>query len=680
VNSTCTSLVISANLVIQVGFVKLTNVWPAKGRADLVYVIRRMAFAYNGNVFYVYANDACQSSNPNAMEAAGIKPNITGMANQKNYTGTFVLSDGTTITFSNSMAAYDKDYAMDINIGLPPHYMGGTVIKGACGDYDGNRTNDFIGADGVYHPVKPPTVWLADANDMGNSWHCNDTLNLFTCGSKCSGIPKPNTVPASSICKFVPPPPVTTTAVVNAYKTATTQAALPTGAPPVPCYTNMTAAAEAACNVNFKPDPTCRDLFLPQEGILKTCVSDADTMAQSMCSLAVVDSMKSAYLTQLAGITAPIIQEPTHPLYQSAISCRKAQGLGDNDCPANCGGPTQGTCSSHGCTCQPAWLGVDCLAPNPMANNLANGGATKTGAVLQGSPSTSTTSTTTAAPAPAPTGSVVPAPWASFSCDDDQYPGQHPYSNDNCHALTGDPGIFDDYADQMGKNNSAVKVCKDRNLPPGGVTQYCMQHNGVIGAHMNCTGDDTAQDNVFSPTCSAGYRTGTAACYPTDPNTPLGPGSCKDKDKPSPQLSQFELSPCDYFPNFANTRSFYCIGISGRHLLMCPDNFITECSNGCYSMMDGKLQCGRAACAAGSKQLPMPFGNAFGSGGPSPPPTATTTTTPSPAPPPASTSATTTTPAPPPTTTTSSTTATSSTATASATDDPSGFGGLTIQM
>jgi len=170
-----------------------------------------------------------------------------------------------------------------------------------------------------------------------------------------------------------------------------------------------------------------------------------------------------------------------------------------------------------------------------------------------------------------------------------------------------------------GTNNSAVKVCKDRTLTSNTPTTiFCMQHSNLIGAHMNCTGDDSARDNVFSTNCTSGISIGTASCVPSSLIVPTSPGSCHGQistssplPKAPPYLSELEKAPCDYFPSYAKTRSFYCIGINGNHLLMCPDNFITVCSKGCYSYLSWEFstQIGKAACGAGSTPLPMPFAN-----------------------------------------------------------------------
>jgi len=196
----------------------------------------------------------------------------------------------------------------------------------------------------------------------------------------------------------------------------------------------------------------------------------------------------------------------------------------------------------------------------------------------------------------------------SFPCDMSNYAtGPTPYTWDGCHTVSGAAGVFDQDGDAqlVGNNATAIKVCKDRNPPAGQTTMYCMNCPVAVGAHMSCTGDDTANDNVYTTTCTSGYMVNTAMCNPLDATQPTGPGKCNTKAAAAATIAGFEKPPCDNFPNFgANVKSFYCIGTSGCHLLMCPDNKITACSNGCYSKFDqNNAPCGKAACAAGSTAM-----------------------------------------------------------------------------
>jgi hypothetical protein len=147
-----------------------------------------------------------------------------------------------------------------------------------------------------------------------------------------------------------------------------------------------------------------------------------------------------------------------------------------------------------------------------------------------------------------------------------------------------------------------VKVCADR-----GAGRYCIYIDGQKGSHLNCTGDDTANDNKYGNICTAGY-TDEGSCWPKAVADIPGVGKCQPKGA-YVDAKKFDTQPCAH-ASFAKVtipageKRFFCIGLKGSHLLQCPDNIIKKCDSGtCVSKYENmgkpdEKPCGKAACSA----------------------------------------------------------------------------------
>jgi len=289
-------------------------------------------------------------------------------------------------------------------------------------------------------------------------------------------------------------------------------------------------------------------------------------------------------MSQLDAILKPMGLDPNNAHNKDAFACRKKLGLGTNECLNACTGAANGVCLATGCKCTAGFSGDDCSVPLPPPVAVAAAAPKALAAVV-----------------PAV---VAPVAVAAGNCPDgselDFYDKKYkPVSYDQCCVITGDDGIFDDDGDAKAVTTSTIKVCEDRAAPG----KYCLFNAAKQSYNVQCTGDNTANDNVISDICKQGYND-NSPCVPAVATAPCGLARCArtTTDYKADVAATYEKAPCDGFPDVkipAGEKRFFCIGLKGQHLLQCPDNIIKKCQTGCMSKfeMTGKA-CGKAACAA----------------------------------------------------------------------------------
>ena len=77
------------------------------------------------------------------------------------------------------------DFAYNVTVSVPAGAKG--KVRGLCGNFDGNRNNDFAAPDGRAIALAPPKAFQPDGTNLATTWMVPDNRNLFVCGASCAG-------------------------------------------------------------------------------------------------------------------------------------------------------------------------------------------------------------------------------------------------------------------------------------------------------------------------------------------------------------------------------------------------------------------------------------------------------------------------------------------------------------